>query len=265
MNTAHAVATVVRTSTTVFFLKVLELLQPDVIADVGSRDGREARLFRSVVPRARILACEANPSLAARMAQDDMLRQDRVDVVSCAVSATDGTATLHVADREVFNGSLHPWCTRATLQQVDVATRRLDRLITADPEARLALWIDVEGHAFEVLEGAGSLLDQVVVAHVEVETRPRWQGARLAGDIEAFMHGRGFRSAHAMLDRETGQGDIVFIHRRAGVTDAELCAKIARHAAYRPLATLANAARLKQRMPGSYALLKQTLGVFLKK
>src|SRR6185436_11031588 len=131
--------------------------------------------------------------------------------------------------------------------------------LSAAPDETVALWIDVEGHACEVLEGAGSLLEQVSVIHVEVESTPRWQGARLAGEVTARMGGRGFSAAHRVIDDETGQGDVVFLGARAAVTDAQLCAKITRYAAYRPLATLANATRLKQRIPGGYALLKHTV------
>jgi hypothetical protein len=129
MNAAHAVATVVRTSTTVFFLKALELLQPDVIVDVGSRDGAKRACF-TMVPRAHH-RLRAHPALAARM-QRDTRCVATTSRSSIAPPRTPTDRRCCIADREVFNlDRSGPGCAR-TLERVQVPTRRLEGLLSPD-------------------------------------------------------------------------------------------------------------------------------------
>jgi FkbM family methyltransferase len=265
MNAVQASATICQRSTALVFLKSLELLQPDVICDIGSRNGNGARTFRSVAPEARIVAVEANPELVGKMRQDEELRKRRIEVLHYAVSNAEGTAAFHVANAELGNGSLKEWAHLETLRRFTVPTQRLDNIIAKREGQTLALWIDCEGCGYEVLDGAMNVLDSVASMHIEVETVQRWQGGKLCQDIVNFMEDRGFYIAHVVVERHTGQGDIVFINKKARLHRAELCAKIARHSALENLARLANAARLKQRMPRVHDCVKRTIGDFLRK
>ena len=98
---------------------------------------------------------------------------------------------------------------------VPVRAVRLDSFLTdvlAGPASTIALWIDVEGAAYEVLEGIDGIRDRVCLVHVEVETRAFWQGQRLWPDIEALMGRLGFTP----IARRPGdeQFDVVFVNDR---------------------------------------------------
>jgi hypothetical protein len=60
------------------------------------------------------------------------------------------------------------------LTSVPVTTARLDTVLERElsPDVRVALWIDVEGKAHEVIEGAAGVMRHVWLLHVEVETVP---------------------------------------------------------------------------------------------
>jgi len=55
---------------------------------------------------------------------------------------------------------------------VRVKTTRLDTFLAdrCPPDVRLALWIDAEGKAYEVLEGITGIAERLHLVHVEVET-----------------------------------------------------------------------------------------------
>ena len=117
-----------------------------------------------------------------------------IEVHSAAVGDKDGVVTFHrmvgpEGDQDRFRalGS-----TRSRVRPVRIggpvqpdlpvtAERvpmvRLDSILT-DAGDSVALWIDTEGGAFEVLEGAASCLARTTLIHVEVETIEFWTGQR---------------------------------------------------------------------------------------
>jgi hypothetical protein len=81
----------------------------------------------------------------------------------------------------------------------DVTTVRLDDV----PEAMGAdyLKLDVQGSEGQVLAGARTCLDSVLVVHSEVEFVPIYAGQPLFGDIDAILRSRGF-VLHRLLNLE---------------------------------------------------------------
>ena len=77
------------------------------------------------------------------------------------------------------------------------------------PES-VALWIDVEGAAYEVLEGIEGICDRIKLIHVEVETEAFWEGQRLKADVEDLMHSMGFTTL--ARGRFEPQHDLVMVN-----------------------------------------------------
>jgi hypothetical protein len=98
---------------------------------------------------------------------------------------------------------------------VRVRAVRLDSFLTdvlAGPARTIALWIDVEGAAYEVLEGIDGIRDRVCLVHVEVETRAFWQGQRLWPEIDVLMRQLGFTPIARRPGEE--QFDVLFVNDR---------------------------------------------------
>jgi hypothetical protein len=77
--------------------------------------------------------------------------------------------------------------------EVEVTT--LDHLVEDSClESPVALWIDVEGFAHDVLLGSQRLLEQgsVCAILVEVESEQVWEGQGMLRDIRALLAGFGF-------------------------------------------------------------------------
>lgn len=190
-------------STPRLFTALLRPLQVDVVCDIGSLNGADALRFRRALPDAAIVAFEANPQNYRNMLASPALQRARIEVLPCAVAEQDGAADFYVVPLLPGSESLARRGMSSLYQRADadkrgsvqrVATRRLDRVLTErGVSGRIALWIDAEGAAFEVLEGARGVLDRVALVHVEVETTPCIGAAqKLYPEVAALLRARGF-------------------------------------------------------------------------
>lgn len=191
-------------STRRLFEQLLSALRIDAICDVGSMDGAEALAFSAAAPRCRVFAFEPNPSNLRLMQADRALQERNIEIVASAVSNHDGEAEFFLVAADYYSrgdwrrgmSSLYPrsgeW---APAEIVRVSTTRLDTFLAGKrpPPVRLALWIDAEGAAYEVIEGVGAIAEHVYLLHVEVETSPCiGAGQRLYPEVTSLLRKLGF-------------------------------------------------------------------------
>lgn len=164
------------------FAKLLRVLRITTICDVGSLNGADALVFRAAAPRSRVYAFEPNPRNFALMQADPHLRQGITELLPWAVSDHNGEAEFFLVEADYAQRD--PRCGMSSLysrsgewaphEQLRVATTRLDSFLGSRcaADAPLALWVDAEGAAYEVLAGLGSAAAHLRLLHVEVETEP---------------------------------------------------------------------------------------------
>jgi FkbM family methyltransferase len=162
------------------FAELLRLLRIDVVCDVGSMDGTDALRFRTAAPAAKIHAFEPNPGNLQRMQANPLLRDTNVNIVPLALTNYDGDGEFYITPTGYYPGeswrgtsSLYRRFDRPELlTTARVKTARLDTFLAreASPLQRVALWIDVEGKAHEVIEGGAGVMQHVCLLHLEVET-----------------------------------------------------------------------------------------------
>lgn len=199
------------------FLALLKLTRPAVVADVGSCDGQAALRFKEVVPKARVLAFEANPVNASAMQRDGGL--SGIEVRPVAVAGTAGPVSFYVLPVPEDK----PWARGASsllerrpehavdlpAREVQVPAVRLDDELAGIP-GRIAVWIDVEGAADRVLEGMDRIWDRVVAVHIETEHAPVWDEQADGPGIWREIESRGFRRV-AVTVTSPFQTDAVFM------------------------------------------------------
>ena len=191
-----------RVDTGKLFERVLPHVAPDVICDVGSMNGADAVRCSRAVPGARVFAFEPNPYNLGPMLADPNLRELGVQVIGQAVAEQETVAPFHVlrADYSTPNyqrgrSSMYPAVVAAEhLEVVEVPTVRLDAFLAGrmDAGARLALWVDAEGMAYEVLAGASGVRANLAIVHVEVERVPCMSPAqKLHADVKRLLESWG--------------------------------------------------------------------------
>lgn len=201
------------------FHTLLWLLEPDVILDVGSMDGSDSKKFKKLVPKAEVVAFEGNPTNYRAMCADATLQKLGVRIVHRLVSNLAGNRSFFV-QRPInaeagFNRGTSSAMRRSEqgmeTEEVHLDAVRLDSFLAQEypDKKRVAMWIDVEGHAHEVLEGLREAQDRAYLIHVEVETQEIWPGQKVESDIVTLAKSMGFivlaRGAHEM------QRDLILI------------------------------------------------------
>lgn len=211
-----------RLNTKLLFYQLLGSLRPATVLDVGSLDGTHALRFRKLVPGARIVAFEANPRNVAALRDSVPFQQANIELVPKAVSNRDGSLTFFVEEAsssETWRKGISSMRARTegSLGAVptEVESVRLDTFVSArsDLPGPIALWIDVEGASYEVLQGIEAIHDQILLLHVEVETREFWAGQHLKPEVESLLDSLGFACiARGPAD---DQHDLVYLRRAA--------------------------------------------------
>ncbi len=164
------------------FARLLSTLDIGAVCDVGSMNGADALMFGAAAPGSSVYAFEPNPLNFRLMLANRALQERNIQLVPLAATNYDGEAEFFLVEAEYSQpdarrgmSSLYrrsgEWAPAAVER---VGTTRLDTFL-ADKHpanARLALWIDTEGAAYEVIEGLSGVADHVYLLHVEVETSP---------------------------------------------------------------------------------------------
>jgi FkbM family methyltransferase len=242
-------------STRYLFQRLLATLQINVICDIGSMDGTDALAFRTRSPHASIYAFEPNPENFQAMQANPNLRTGNIEMIACAVGDRDGAAPFYLvkADYSQLNAqrgmsSLHERSGEHAPQRVvQVQTTRLDSFMKArhlDSQARLALWVDTEGMAFEVLQGSTGIAESIQLLHVEVETVPCiGQKQKIYADVRRLLLQLGFAEVATDQAPSSFQFNALFIRRNLPIhlllrARAEIARARCRHLLVRGLRAL---------------------------
>jgi len=164
------------------FARLLSTMDIGAICDVGSMNGADALVFSAAAPGSSVYAFEPNP-LNFRLMQANRAFQERnIQLVPLAATNYDGEAEFFLVEAEYSQRDPRRGMSslyrrpddRELAAVVQVRTTRLDTFLAdkCPADARLALWIDTEGAAYEVIEGLSGVAGHVHLLHVEVETSP---------------------------------------------------------------------------------------------
>ena len=197
------------------FSKLLDTLKIGFVCDIGSRDGRESLLFRSKLPKASIFAFEANPSNFNGMIKNNKIIDNKIQVFPYAITNFDGKTTFNIYDDKTKGtSSLFDTIGKKVQDKIEVQTYRIDNFIHENGYnlTNIALWIDVEGAGYEVLEGMQKIVDDVSLINIEVETEQIRIDQKTKRDIDVLMSAYGFiELGKSFNERKKKFGDILFI------------------------------------------------------
>lgn len=196
------------------FRALVAALRPEVVCDVGSCDASDALQFEKLQPDAKVYAFEANPKQASLIEKRLQQAGSHIQLQQKAILNESGSLEITMVPeignnrgvstlRDRVDGGNSGW------DRVSVTAAPLDQCIDKPMTDRgMALWIDVEGHTYEVLEGCRTLAPHIAFIHAEVETQTVWEGQKLASDVLDLADEMGL----VLIARGRGiQHDLVFI------------------------------------------------------
>lgn len=146
----------------------------------------------------KAVAVEANPD--TYRTRTTLAEARGVQVINAALGATAGEVVLKVP---VSNGTVHEGASSLFSRSEDteyiehrVRQATLDEIAISHglQHEGIALWIDVEGLAHQVLSGARQLLNakSIELIYVEVETIKYWENQYLASDVDDLLAEMGY-------------------------------------------------------------------------
>lgn len=206
------------------FANLLSRMRIDIVCDVGSMNAADALTFRAAAPESTVYAFEPNPDNLRVMNANRTLAQRDIQVVPLAATNYDGEAEFFLVAADYSRkdprrgmSSLYrradEWAPAAVVR---VGTTRLDTFLAGKSPAngRLALWIDVEGKAHEVIEGITGVAEQTYLLHVEVETAQCiGSNQKLYGEVRPLLERLGFMELARDQAPTHVQFNTVFVRR----------------------------------------------------
>jgi FkbM family methyltransferase len=206
------------------FFNLLHFLKPKLILDVGSMDGSDSLRFRQMSSGSRIIAIEASPYNYKKMISDYRLSKAGIEVVNTLIASDEKQLDFYITHESesvggassVNRGSsslLEPLDKSSVVEKISLDAIRLDKYITVLGEQNndLALWIDVEGAGYDVLESIGVLKKNISLLHIEVEITPKWVNQKLKPDLIELANQ--FNLVLLATSKNPDQQDLVFINK----------------------------------------------------
>ncbi len=195
------------------------------LIECGAHDAGASKRFLSTSGRGAI-AAEANPYTFNQITLQ--ASKSGVDVRNVGVGRQPGKGHLLLpkvgGTRTPLNASFLQKPLLGACEEVEVEITTIDMLANELPkEARIVLWIDVEGMAHDVLLGGSQLIadPRCGVIFVEVEDVARWEGQSLSFEVNDLLTTNGFTPV--MRDAEfVGQYNILYIRREMAMAVAEI-------------------------------------------
>ncbi len=210
------------TDTRTLFASLIKALHVDCVCDIGSRDGDQSTLFRLLLPQAVVVAFEANPINFAKMQSNPNLKAHRIEIFPYAITNQRGTAKFHVTDVDYSDPAANKGTSSLLVhdeltirESVEVETHRIDDIIEKQYSSvkRMALWIDVEGAEYGVLEGIKRIKDRVLVMHVETANYRMRHGQKIFEELMPLLESYGFVQCGSNIDNVRNWGDVVLVNK----------------------------------------------------
>ena len=208
-------------------LRVLSLMAPETVVDIGANRGQFALAVRHVFPHARIDSFEPLPGPAAIFrrvfAADAWVRLHEMAIgpatggAEIHLSARDDSSSLLPIGREqerIFPGTAEVAVARIEMRRLE------DVLPRADIAAPALLKLDVQGYELQALRGCETLLDAFAWVYCECSFVELYEGQALADEVIAWLRARGFAllGAYNMAFDHAGRAvQADFLFGRGGV------------------------------------------------
>jgi FkbM family methyltransferase len=170
------------------FLDLAAALDTNMLFECGAHEAAASIAFARSGKSA--IAIEANPGTYEKVTKK--AEEHGVIVLNCGVGQQPGERTFYVPqDMELPPNASFLTRPEREYDEVPIRVTTLDSLAGKylKDDDRLAVWIDVEGVAAEVLRGGLSMMQdrRCKMLKVEVESQQFWTGQSLCDEVDAIL------------------------------------------------------------------------------
>jgi FkbM family methyltransferase len=180
--------------------------RPAVYLDVGAGDGFDCEVIAERFPSLRAIAIDP---------VEEFVCSDRVETYRAVIGQPASQRPFYV---KAIPG-IHGIYSRPVVDTVEVLTLpvvTLDAFVGLLGITRVdAMKIDVEGAAWDVLQGAHHVLQTVRAVHIETEWLELFTGQRVEADVFPLLTAAGLECVWTHRVEDLGQGDTIWVRKNA--------------------------------------------------
>jgi FkbM family methyltransferase len=187
--------------------RLLPVLRPDAVLDVGAHHGESALRFRRAAFDGPVISFEPAPpsfrELERASADDPRWTAAPIALGSSDTEQRLGIRTASWLTSFLPNSSLGETiepAMRETTETLDVPLRRLDSVLDEYTGGRVFLKIDTQGYDLEVVRGATGVLDRVVGLQLELSVQQVYDGQPDYLDVLKKLRSLGFEPTGLFRD-----------------------------------------------------------------
>ena len=174
-----------------FYNLVIEA-NPSQFLEIGAWRAEASVFVSKKLPDCTVYAYEANPHNYNDTKES--LSAYNINYINKALTNYTGNIDFFLQSGKYIKGNnsvLKKYNPDIKYDSVTVSCDTVDNLHYNDTDT-YAIWLDAEGHAFEILESAERVLKQTKVLLVEVESHKYWIDQKLDVDIIDMLQDLGF-------------------------------------------------------------------------
>ncbi len=180
--------------------------EPNLIVEVGARDGGETKVFSKMFPASMIYSYECNPETVG-LCEEACKPLPNVIFRPVGASFMNTSLPFHILEGDNGSSSVLKHLTEGSRQREVMV--EMVRLRTDLPRQPDVLWLDTQGSEIDVMLGLGTMLSGVNMIHTEVYFKPAYDGQPSYEDIKNFLNTRGFY-VHHFTSYTPSFGDAIF-------------------------------------------------------
>lgn len=173
-----------------FFFRLLEEARVQILMECGAHEATATRMFLNNGGK-RAIAIEANPDIYDRKTR--RVSELGAEVLNMGLAEKAGALDFHIPEKNLAAASF--LTKRDCEKTIRIPTTTIDDICEKhDLKGHLALWVDVEGFAFEVLMGATKTLasPETLFLKVEMEHRRRWRNQKTYLEVAPLLEAADF-------------------------------------------------------------------------
>lgn len=186
------------------------------ILHIGAHECEEKDFYNSIlrVPDSNIVWVDANDVLVKKNISKGIR-----NIYTAALDESSRLTTFNITNNGQSSSLLNLGTHKESYPDIQVVEKKIVKTETLpqffkriqENPARFNIWnLDIQGAEYNVLKGAGSLLNSVDVIYTEVNEKEVYEKAGLLGEIDSLLQAYGFKRVRTEMTPQ-GWGDAMYI------------------------------------------------------
>lgn len=177
------------------------------ILEAGSADGSDTNFFCHFFPQSKICGFEPDPRYRSRFERLSSSYNNLI-YTNKALSNYNGKTKFYLSSRHDENNNVEVWCSSSVLKPkdhleihpqikfndcIEVECCRLDDWMSQNNIEKFdMMWLDMQGHEYDVIESSPKCTEGCHLIYSEVQLIESYEGNKLYVSLRDLMKSRGF-------------------------------------------------------------------------